>query len=194
MGKMMSNEAVFNNPDPQRLLRVFLCHARSDKPVVRKLYQRLCAEGIDAWLDEEKLLPGQEWQLEIPKAVRISDVVIVCLSRNSISKFGYVQKEIKFALDVADEQPEGTIYLIPLKLEECSVPDRLSRWQWVDYYEERGWDRLIRALRTRARGLGVAATLGEALRTSGHEVQLENAETKRQVKLVAEKAEAERLE
>ena len=42
-----------------RMLRVFLCHASGDKPAVRKLYQRLCAEGVDAWLDEEKLLPGQ---------------------------------------------------------------------------------------------------------------------------------------
>jgi len=73
------------------VLRVFLCHATGDKPAVRKLYQRLCAEGIDAWLDEEKLLPGQDWRLEIPKAVRESDAVIVCLSRGSITKAGYVQ-------------------------------------------------------------------------------------------------------
>lgn len=41
-----------------RKLRVFLCHASQDKPIVRELYQRLLAEGwIDPWLDEEKLLP-----------------------------------------------------------------------------------------------------------------------------------------
>jgi len=39
-----------------RKLRVFLCHASQDKPIVRELYQRLFAEGwIDPWLDEEKL-------------------------------------------------------------------------------------------------------------------------------------------
>jgi len=72
--------------DTPHSLRVFLCHSSGDKPAVRELYQRLCAEGIDAWLDEEKLLPGQDWQREIPKAVRASDVVIVCLSRGSITK------------------------------------------------------------------------------------------------------------
>jgi len=47
--------------NPDRKLRVFLCHASQDKPVVRELYQRLNAEGwIDPWLDEEKLLPGQD--------------------------------------------------------------------------------------------------------------------------------------
>ena len=36
-----------------------------DKPTVRELYKRLVAEGIDAWLDEKKLLAGQDWELEI---------------------------------------------------------------------------------------------------------------------------------
>ena len=29
-----------------------------------------------------------------------------------------MQKEIKFALDVAEEQPEGRIYIIPARLED----------------------------------------------------------------------------
>ena len=86
-----------------RSLRIFLCHSSADKPAVRELYQRLRADGFEPWLDEEDLLPGQDWQREIPKAVRNSDVVIVCLSRDSITKRGYVNKEIKVALDVADD-------------------------------------------------------------------------------------------
>lgn len=140
-----------------RSLRVFLCHASGDKPAVRELYQRLRADGIDAWLDEENLLPGQDWQRAIPKAVRESDAVIVCLSRSSITKAGYVRKEIKFALDVADEKPEDAIFLIPLKLEECDVPERLSRWQWVNLFSPSGYEKLIRALRAHADSLGVRA-------------------------------------
>jgi formylglycine-generating enzyme required for sulfatase activity len=147
--------------DTVRPLRVFLCHASADKPAVRELYQRLRADGISAWLDEENLLPGQDWQLEIPKAVRESDAVIVCLSKGSINKAGYVQKEIKFALDVADEQPEGIIFLIPLKLEECDVPERLGRWQWVNLFSPNGYERLMRALRVRASGLGLGMSLAQ---------------------------------
>src|SRR5512143_1356112 len=110
-------------------LKVFLCHASGDKPPVRDLYKRLTAEGVDAWLDQEKLLPGQDWRLEIPRAVQEADVVVVCLSKKSITKEGYVQKEIKFALDIAEEKPEGAIFLIPARLEECRVPDHMSRWQ-----------------------------------------------------------------
>jgi formylglycine-generating enzyme required for sulfatase activity len=39
--------------NPAQTLRVFLCHSSGDKPAVRELYQRLCDEGMDAWLDEE---------------------------------------------------------------------------------------------------------------------------------------------
>ena len=114
----------------QRRLRVFLCHASADKPAVRGLYQRLSNDGVQPWLDEEDLLPGQNWKQEIVKAVGASDVVIVCLSRHSVNKAGYIQKEIKCALDVADEQLEGTVFLIPLKVEECDIPERLSHWRW----------------------------------------------------------------
>ena len=62
-----------------RKLRVFLCHSSQDKPIVRELYQRLNAEGwIDPWLDEEKLLPGQDWDMEIEKAVEAANAVIMC--------------------------------------------------------------------------------------------------------------------
>ena len=115
-------------------LSVFLCHATDDKSLVRKLYERLKDDGIDVWFDDENLLPGQNWDIEIQKAVRQSDVVIICLSKKSVTKEGYVQKEIKIALDIADEKPEGTIYLIPTRLEECKVPHRINRWQWIDLF------------------------------------------------------------
>lgn len=127
-------------------LRVFLCHGSEDKPAVRKLYYQLLAAGIEPWLDEENLLPGQDWKYEIAKAVRASEVFLVCLSRKSANKTGFVQKEIKYALDVADEKPEGSIFLIPVRLEECVVPDRLSGKQWLDLFQDKGFDRLIKSL------------------------------------------------
>ncbi len=37
--------------EPNRKLKVFLCHFSNDKPAVRELYKRLNAEGwIDPWL------------------------------------------------------------------------------------------------------------------------------------------------
>jgi hypothetical protein len=138
----------------KRKLRVFLCHSSQDKPVVRDVYQRLLTEDwIDPWLDEEKLLPGQDWGMEIEKAVETADAVIVCLSNNSVTKEGYVQRELKFVLDIALEKPEGTIFIIPLRLDECDLPRRLRSWQYVDYFPtaqtQRAYQRLLQSLRIR---------------------------------------------
>ncbi len=131
-----------------RMSKIFLCHASQDKAQVRDLYQRLRSDGFEVWLDTEDLLPGHDWDLKIRQAIRTSRTVLVCLSSTSSNKKGYVQKEIKHALDVADEQPEGSIFLIPVRLEHCEVPDRLRKWHWVDLFEESGYVKLIRALRS----------------------------------------------
>jgi hypothetical protein len=134
-------------------LKVFLCHSSSDKEKIQDLYRELIKDHYDVWLSEEKLIPGQNWDLEIQKAVRASDIVVVCMSNESTVKAGYLQKEIRLALDIADEQPEGSIFLVPARLEECDVPLRLNRYHWVNLFEENGYKRLKRALETKEQEL-----------------------------------------
>jgi metal-dependent hydrolase (beta-lactamase superfamily II) len=57
------------NLNPKRPLKVFLRHAHADHDPVRGLYSRLTKDGVDAWLDKAKLLSGQDWELEIHKAI-----------------------------------------------------------------------------------------------------------------------------
>jgi hypothetical protein len=129
---------------------VFLCHSSGDKERVRPLYGKLKAAGFKPWLDEEDLVPGTRWETEIRKAVKQSDIVLVCLSQSSITKEGFIQKEIRIALDIADEKPEDTIYIIPARLEECVLPERLSQWHCVDLFRENGFDRLVKAIRSKS--------------------------------------------
>jgi ATP-dependent Lon protease len=150
-----ADEAPPGEP-PSGALKVFLCHGREDKGKVRDLYRRLRTDGMSPWLDVEDLDPGADWAIEIPDAVRASDIVLVCLSRTSAERRGFVQKEIMIALNAADQMPEGARYIIPVKLEECEVPERLARWHWVDLFEPEGYPRLLRALRRRAAERGGA--------------------------------------
>jgi TIR domain len=122
LNKIREALSISNEP-----LKAFLCHGTEDKAAVRELYNKLVGFGVKPWLDEEDLVAGQDWRHEIQKAIKTTHVVIVCLSEKSVAKTGYVQKEIKYALDLADERPEGSIFIIPAKLEECSLPDRLAR-------------------------------------------------------------------
>jgi hypothetical protein len=139
----------------QRSLHVFLCHAHNDSVAVRDIYDRLLKDDVDVWLDKEKLLPGSEWEYEIRKAVREADVVVVCLSKN-FNQRGFRQKEVRLALDVAMEQPEGDIFIIPARLEECESLESLKKWHWVDLYEPGGYEKLIQALKARAQTVGAS--------------------------------------
>jgi hypothetical protein len=133
-----------------RKLQVFLCHASEDKPVVRGLYERLKSEDwIDPWLDSEKLLAGQDWDLEIEKTIHNADAIIICLSKRSTNKEGYVQREIKRALNISEEKPEGVIHLIPLRLDDCDMPSSLKRLHWINYYEDEFYENLRKSLHER---------------------------------------------
>ncbi|MBT7075211.1 MAG: SUMF1/EgtB/PvdO family nonheme iron enzyme, partial [Anaerolineae bacterium] len=123
---------------------------------MRKLYQALSKETwISPWLDEEELLPGMDWDYEIYKAFRDADVIIACLSQESVAKEGYVQREFKRALSYAEEKPEGTIYVIPLRLDDCTPPRKLNKYQWVDYFESNAQEKLLKSLRIRAENLKI---------------------------------------
>jgi len=138
-------------PDrPSRKLKVFLCHASEDKPKVRELYKNLSEDGYEVWFDEKSILPGQDWKIEIHKALRNSDIILFCLSKTSTNKEGFVQAEFKEALEIAKEKPEETIFIIPLRLEECPTPSSIEQWQWVNLFNKDGYVELKKSLNARA--------------------------------------------
>jgi hypothetical protein len=129
--------------------RIFLCHASEDKAQVREVSHRLRAiDRFEPWLDEEDLLPGQEWGREIPRALQTSDFILIFFSRNSVAKRGYVQREMKLALDAWQELPEGTIHTIPVRIDDCDIPESFRRYHWANLFEPNGFERIVRAIRT----------------------------------------------
>lgn len=135
----------------RKKLLVFLSHASEDESNVRQFCQQLKDDGFDPWLAEERLLPGQEWSLEIEKTMRTSDAILLCFSSRSVKKESYFQREYKRALQYQEEKPEGTIFIIPVRLDQCEVPFTLHEIQWVDY--PGGYERIVIALRQRARSV-----------------------------------------
>jgi len=129
----------------QNELRVFIAHANEDKATAQKLYSNL-QQISNPWLDENDLIPGQNWKSEIKNAVKNADVVLVILSRKSTGRQGFLHKEIGYALDQAEEKIHGTISIVPTLTEECDVPERLSELHFCKLYEPNGFRNLIRAL------------------------------------------------
>ncbi len=135
-------------------IQIFLAHASEDKPAVLALHERLKQAGYKPWLDKKDLIPGQNWRSVIPKAIADSQLFIACLSQRSIAKQGFVQREFKMALNQYADRPPNSIYLIPLRLDECDIPDlrqeeyglNLRDLHWLDYWEEDGFEQLERAI------------------------------------------------
>jgi hypothetical protein len=120
--------------------KLFISYGREDFDFAEKLYRRLkTLIGVQVWFDEVHLLAGISWKPAIRKAIRESDFFLSVLSSSSVNRRGYVQKERNVALEILDEFPEDQPYLIPIRLDDCEVPERMREIQYVDMF--RGWNR-----------------------------------------------------
>jgi len=126
--------------------RVFLSYSWGDKERVMQLHDKLEAAGVEPWIDREELRGGADWELSIKRQMRESQQVIVFLSKSSVEKAGYAWAEIRMAVRIAEEQPEGKSYVIPVKLDDCILPDILSRWNCIELFQAEGERRLLMAL------------------------------------------------
>jgi hypothetical protein len=129
-------------------LRVFISYAREDTEVANRLYNDLKMAGLEPWLDTQSLLAGQNWKVAIKDAIKNSRYFIPLLSSNSVEKVGYVQKELKEALEVLDEFPKSKIYVIPVRINECAVNDeKLGELHIVDLFLnwQEGIERILRS-------------------------------------------------
>lgn len=132
---------------PVQKKNVFLIHAHSDREIVHKLYQRLVEDGLNVWLDAERLQPGQDWQNEIRNALIQCDVVLACLTRGFDKQQGYRHEELKLALEKANFLPNDEVFIIPVRLEECDLPESLRHLHRVDLFTAGGYKGLVRALK-----------------------------------------------
>jgi hypothetical protein len=126
---------------------VFLIYANEDAQRVEQLYAALQKEGFKPWMAAKDILPGQPWESSIRKAIERADIALACFSHNAAAKNGFVQKELKYALDLMEEKKEGISPVIPVRLEETTLPDRLKHLQWLDLFTENGFEQLFKTLK-----------------------------------------------
>ena len=140
--ELNENHVVFL---PNERPRVFLAYANEDRDQVRRLCGELQQAGFDPWMDEEKLLPGQNWPRAIEQAIELADYVVLCFSCRSVGKRGYFQLELRYALEVASCVPLDEIFLMPIRLSECTLPVQIARkTQYIDLFPD--WELGLKAL------------------------------------------------
>ena len=131
----------------QRRPSLFIAYSHFDKDSVRPLYRALQAAGFQTWLDEQNLVPGQMWHQEVDRAIRATDVILLCFSSQTDVHHGFIAKEIEAATRLSS-QSAGPI-LIPVRLNQSEPPRSLRHVQWVDYFAPDGLERLIQAIERR---------------------------------------------
>jgi hypothetical protein len=146
-------EMLYLSPDEMQLLknkRVFISYAKEDYETAKQLYKDLKRLGLSPWLDSEDLFPGQKWKLAVNQAIKNSHFFMTLLSSKSISKNGFVQKEIKVALEILDELPTNKIFIIPIRINDCMPFDeKLQELHWVDLfpYYKTGLEKILRTFK-----------------------------------------------
>ena len=126
--------------------RVFIAYVQEDLSFAKKLYQAFEESGFRPWLDKKRLMPGQNWPRAIETAIQTSDFFVACFSQRAVSKRGSFHSELRYALFCAAKVPLDEIFLIPLRLDGCVVPRRISKQtQYLDLFPDwkAGVDRLL---------------------------------------------------
>ena len=112
---------------------VFLSHNRQDKPRVRALAGRLKEAGLQVWLDDWVIKPGDDIYLAIERGLESARVQVLCLSPAALGS-DWVALERSTVL-FRDPSNAGRRF-IPLLLADCDLPDTLRRYKYVDFRQE----------------------------------------------------------
>lgn len=132
-------------------MRPFISYAREDRDTARRLYDDLREAGISPWFDEESLVAGQNWREAIGLAVASCSHFVVIISEKSVNKRGFVQKEMRLAIEALEERPPDEIFVIPVRLDDSRPKhDRLRNLHCIDLFRDYdvGLKQLLKSLRS----------------------------------------------
>lgn len=126
--------------------QVFFIYAEEDRERVKEVRDKLVAEGYEPFMESD-IVPGENKEVVIKAAMKQSKVRLVFFSGISVGQRGPIQSQYKEALNIGREAPEGTIHLIPVKLDDCQLPEEFKSIEDVKVYDPDFWERLQQGLR-----------------------------------------------
>jgi hypothetical protein len=126
--------------------KIFISYAHEDIGMAKQIYNDLKRFGLDVWIDYENLLPGQQWKVAIEKEIKRSTYYIVLLSSHSVTKRGFIPKEMKIAYEVLKQCPKDDIDMIPVRLDNCEPALKITEVQWVDLFPDNEYENGIKKI------------------------------------------------
>jgi hypothetical protein len=124
----------------------FLSHSSTDKTFIRQLAADLTANGINVWLDEQRIRVGDSIPEKIAQGLAESDYFLIGMSQKA-SESAWVQKELNNAL--MSEVQRRKVHVLPLKLDDTQMPPIISDKKYADFSKsyKNGLDELLTALK-----------------------------------------------
>ena len=113
----------------QWLPRIFLSHARDDKPFVEKLAFDLEQHGCRVWFDKW-MIKGADFVEKIEEGLRESDHFAIVISPSSLTS-PWVAQERKIAIVLSTE--EKILQLLVLMLQEAEISTFLRVYDPIDF-------------------------------------------------------------
>lgn len=126
---------------------IFIIHSHKDKEATRELVANLKKMGYNPWLDEEQIIPGQNWSKAISQAIENSSAALFLASNNTLENEGTVTGEVKAALKVLRVEEGLHSPVIPVLLEDVTLPKELAEIHAVKLFEKNGMEQLDKGLR-----------------------------------------------
>ncbi|HJQ33434.1 MAG TPA: TIR domain-containing protein [Pyrinomonadaceae bacterium] len=132
--------------EEKKNVRIFLAYQNEDRKRVEDLFHKLTAKGFIPWMDVYSAAKGK-WEPQGQKAIGESDFFLACFSPGSLRKKQSVfRKELKLALKIQEELFIGEVFIIPVKLTDCEIPEEFWQFQYVNYFEKGGFAKLVKML------------------------------------------------
>ena len=104
---------------------VFISYVSENIEIVDRLYQELKLHGIEVWRDRDNIAPGLRWKREIRRAIQQGAFFIACFSKEYDERDQtYMNEELAIAIEELRQRPIDQAWFIPVKLNECEIPDR----------------------------------------------------------------------
>jgi hypothetical protein len=142
---------------------VFLSHSAKDREFVVRLATDLAEAGLQVWLDQWNIRPGDSFAVAIEDAIKASRFLLIVMSPDYFQS-AWTKQEWQYAL--ADEIERGRVRLIPILYRDCEIPSMLRTKQWVDFRDKAQYravlDRLVHNLQSLSSSEASARTATEA--------------------------------
>lgn len=136
---------------------IFISYASEDRARVTPFADMLARHGLETWMDVKRIMPGANWDYEIRRALDKSQIIVAFISNKSVNKRGFVQREMKIALDKAEEKLIDDIYVVPVILDkDAPYPNQLKGIQYVSADEDDCDQKLLDGIRHQLERLGAS--------------------------------------